>query len=374
MDGHYIGLMSGTSMDAIDAVLVGFRGDSIELVAHHTHPLPKTLRGSLLDAAHDAATPISRMTELDVQTGRLFAGAALALLRHSSISAQKIRAIGSHGQTIYHRPSSDAPTTLQIGDPNIIAERTGIVTVADFRRRDIAADGQGAPLVPAFHRAVFHSASEDRVVLNIGGIANITILPRDAGEPVRGFDTGPGNALMDDWIRRHQGVSFDRDGAWAASGRVQTGLLNALLNDSYFAQPPPKSTGREHFNPSWFTDVLQSCQSSFAAADVQATLCELTAAAIVLAIEEHAPTVTRVLVCGGGARNAHLMTRLHARLTPRIVEPTDLHGIPSQWVEAMAFAWLARQRLMGSPGNLPAVTGARHSVVLGAVYAGRSAE
>lgn len=374
MDGHYIGLMSGTSMDAIDAALVEFRGNSIELVAHHTHPLPKTLRTSLLDAAHDATTPISRMTELDVQTGRLFADAVLALLRHNGISTQKIRAIGSHGQTIYHRPRGDVPTTLQIGDPNIIAERTGIVTVADFRRRDIAAGGQGAPLVPAFHRAAFHSASEDRIILNIGGIANITILPRDIDEPVRGFDTGPGNALMDDWILRHQGVGFDHDGAWAASGRVQTGLLNTLLNDGYFAQPPPKSTGREHFNPRWFADVLKLCQASFTAVDVQATLCELTAASIALAIEEHAPTVARVLVCGGGARNAHLMTRLHARLTPRLLEPTDLHDIPAQWVEAMAFAWLARQRLMGSPGNLPTVTGARHLVVLGAIYAGRSAE
>ena len=373
MDGHYIGLMSGTSMDAIDAALVEFRGNRIKLSAQHTHPLPKTLRASLLDAAHDATTPISRMTELDVQMGRLFADAVLALLRHSGISAQKIRAIGSHGQTIYHRPRGDVPTTLQIGDPNIIAERTGIITVADFRRRDIAAGGQGAPLVPAFHQAMFRSASEDRVVLNIGGIANITVLPKNADEPVRGFDTGPGNALMDDWILRHQGMRFDRDGAWAASGRVQTELLEALLNDGYFVEPPPKSTGREHFNLNWFSDILQSCQTSFMAADVQSTLCELTAASITLSIKEHAPMVARVLVCGGGARNPHLMARLHARLTPRIVEPTDHHGISPQWVEAMAFAWLARQRLMGSSGNLPTVTGARHSVVLGAVYMGHTA-
>lgn len=366
--------MSGTSMDAIDAALIEFHDHAVALVAHHTHPLPKALRASLLEAAHDAATPISHMTELDVQMGRLLADAALALLRHGGVSTAEIRAIGSHGQTIYHRPHGNTPTTLQIGDPNIIAEQTGITTVADFRRRDIAAGGQGAPMVPRFHHAVFHSATEDRVVINIGGIANITMLPRDPATPVRGFDSGPGNALMNEWIHRHQGMTFDRNGVWAASGHVQPGLLNALLSDRYFAQPPPKSTGREHFNPRWLDDALRSHAAHLAPTDVQATLCELTAVSLACAIDEHAADSTRVLICGGGAHNAHLMTRLRARLAPRLVESTEQHGIPPQWVEAMAFAWLARQTLMQLPGNLPAVTGARHPVVLGAVYAGRSAK
>jgi len=372
MDGHYIGLMSGTSMDAVDAALVEFRGGTVALTAHHSQPLTATLRESLLSAAHDAATPLSRMTELDVRLGRLFAQAALSALRDSGVSPLHIRAIGSHGQTIYHRPHGDAPTTLQIGDPNIIAEHTGITTVADFRRRDIAAGGQGAPLVPAFHHAVFHCPTEDRVVINIGGIANITALPREPTAPVRGFDSGPGNVLMDYWIHRHQGAAYDRDGAWAASGRAHPDLLTALLSDGYFARPPPKSTGREYFNPAWLDQILRHYASGLAPADVQATLCELTVASLARAIDEHAATGMRVLVCGGGAHNVYLMTRLRARLMPRVVDSTEPFGVAPQWVESMAFAWLARQTLMQLPGNLPAVTGARHSVILGAVYAGAS--
>lgn len=369
MDGHYIGLMSGTSMDAVDAALVELRGDHIALVACRSLPLPDALRAALIEASHDHHTPIAHIAELDVRLGRLFAEAALDLLRANAVAAAEVRAIGSHGQTVYHRPQGDAPTSLQIADPNLIAELTGITTVADFRRRDIAAGGEGAPLVPAFHDAVFRSAAEDRVVLNLGGIANVTLLPRDRAVPVRGFDTGPANALMDHWVHRHRRAAYDDGGAWAASGRVQPSLLTALLREPYFTQPPPKSTGRELFNPGWLNALLMQAGAGLAPADVQATLCELTAVSVADAIQQQAPSCARVLVCGGGAYNATLMARL-AALLARPLESTARHGIDPKWVEAMAFAWLARQTLLGRPGNLPAVTGARAPVVLGAIYPG----
>jgi len=371
MDGHYIGLMSGTSMDAVDAALVALRGERTTLVAVHSIPLAAELRARVLAAAHDHATSIAHAGELDVQLGRVFADAALALLAEADIGAADVGAIGSHGQTIYHHPHGATPTTLQIGDPNIIAERTGITTVADFRRRDMAAGGQGAPLVPAFHGAVFRSATEDRVVVNLGGIANMTGLPRAPTEPVHGFDCGPGNVLIDYWINKECGRDFDRNGDWAAAGRIHPPLLNALLQDGYFSLPPPKSTGREYFNPTWLENTLAQFTSDIEAADVQATLCELTAVTVTRAIEQYATSSSRVLVCGGGAHNRHLLSRLRALLAPRSVDSTEAHAIPPQWVEAMAFAWLARQTLLGLPGNLPAVTGARHPVVLGAVYSGR---
>lgn len=370
MDGHYIGLMSGTSMDAIDAALVEFSGNTIALKAQHSLSLPICLRERLLAASHDSTTAISLIAELDVQLGRLFAEAALKLLSDNGMSAANIRAIGSHGQTVYHYPQGNAPTTLQIGDPNIIAELSGITTVGDFRRRDIAAGGQGAPLVPAFHNAIFRSPVENRVVINIGGIANLTVLPRDAALPVRGFDSGPGNVLMDFWIYRHRGMDFDYDGAWAAAGQVRQDLLGAMLNDGYFSQPPPKSTGREHFNPNWLAAILRRYDAGIAAVDVQATLCELTALSLAQAVEQHASGSGKFLVCGGGVYNKALMTRLNELLAPRIVETTERHGIGPKWVEAMAFAWLARQNLRHLSGNLPAVTGAHRSVVLGAVYPG----
>lgn len=373
MDGYYIGLMSGTSMDAVDAALVEFSGSRVLLKACHSLPLPAGLRNQLLKASHDDATTISRLADLDVALGRVFAGAVAALLKESGVAAADIRAVGSHGQTLYHRPQGDAPTTLQIADPNIIAEHSGITTVADFRRRDIAAGGEGAPLVPAFHNALFRSVSEDRAVLNIGGIANLTLLPRDRALPVRGFDSGPGNVLMDYWTDLHREAPFDRDGAWAAHGQVQRTLLEAMLNDAYFLRPPPKSTGRELFNPTWLTRMLQQVGAEAAPVDVQATLCELTAVSIARAVQQYASDAARILVCGGGVYNITLMSRLRTLLAPRSVESTEDHGIGPKWVEAMAFAWLARQTLLGLPGNLPAVTGARHPVVLGAIYPGRTA-
>ncbi len=371
MNGHYIGLMSGTSMDAVDAVLTEFSNGTPALRAHHSLPIPAELRTQLLAVSHDENTGIAQISELDVRMGRLFAEAARALLRECGMAARAIRAIGSHGQTIYHRPDGDHPTSVQIGDPNLIAELTGITTVADFRRRDIAAGGQGAPLVPAFHQAVFHAAGEDRVVANIGGIANITVLPRTADHAVRGFDTGPGNTLMDYWIKTQRGENMDEDGRWAATGQVHATWLETLLDDPYFTRHPPKSTGREYFHPLWLDHALARTHPGIAPADVQATLCELTAITLTRAVTEHAPATQRVLICGGGAHNKTLMTRLTALLAPRPVESTKLHGIAPDWVEGMAFAWLARQTLHGLPGNIPSVTGARRAVVLGGIYRSR---
>ncbi|MEJ2688052.1 MAG: anhydro-N-acetylmuramic acid kinase [Gammaproteobacteria bacterium] len=369
----FIGLMSGTSVDGVDAALVDFSGPFPRLIASCDYPLEAELRQTLLALAEDRVErAIDQLGEADVIVAERFAAAVGRLLAEAGVPASEITAIGSHGQTIRHRPTGPAPFTLQIGDPNVIAERTGITTVADFRRRDLAAGGQGAPLAPAFHAAVFRAEQEDRVVVNIGGMANITILPADRSLAVSGFDTGPGNALLDAWIGRHQEATFDRDGAWAAGGRVWPELLERLLAEPYFAAPPPKSTGREQFHLRWLDDVLAALGTAGPTADVQATLCALTAETIAAAIEDQAPAARRVLVCGGGAYNGELMKRLGARLGSRIVQSTAAYGVDPEWVEAVAFAWLARQTLAGQPGNLPAVTGARGERVLGAVYWGSS--
>jgi len=284
------------------------------------------------------------------------------------VSAAQIIAIGSHGQTIRHRPpgSPEGTFTLQIGDPNLIAELTGINTVADFRRRDMAAGGQGAPLVPAFHRAIFHSPNKNRVIVNIGGMANITWLP--AQGPVIGFDTGPGNVLMDTWIAEHLGKSYDQDGAWATSGQVCTTLLAELLAEPYFKMLAPKSTGRENFNRSWLEDHLRRLVSTPALGDIQATLLELSAITIADSIKGLDQIPKEVFVCGGGAYNTALMQRL-ARLMPQdSVASTAALGVDPQWIEAMAFAWLAQQTLNHRPGNLREVTGATREVILGGVY------
>ncbi|HET8705381.1 MAG TPA: anhydro-N-acetylmuramic acid kinase, partial [Pseudomonadales bacterium] len=275
--------------------------------------------------------------------------------------------IGSHGHTLRHRPLLDAPFSWQIGDPNVIAERTGITTVADFRRRDVAAGGQGAPLVPAFHAHVFGDEDFDRVVLNIGGIANVTILPdRKSQRPVRGFDTGPGNALLNDWTERHLGKSFDDNGNWARSGVVCDELLSELLKDTYFTKPVPKSCGREQFNLNWLEERLFHFPQ-LRACDVQATLVELTAATVALAIKAQASDARDLFVCGGGAHNAYLMERI-AALSGLDAQKTEMLGVPADWVEAMAFAWLAWQTLERRTGNLPSVTGASRPVILGAIY------
>lgn len=360
--------MSGTSMDAIDAVLVDFSAGIPRLVHTLDYPIPDELRSICQALCIPGNNEIDRLGQADGQLGDVFADAVLQLLDKAGISAQNVAAIGSHGQTIRHRPEETTPFTLQIGDANRIAERTGITTVADFRRRDMAAGGQGAPLVPAFHAAVFQSTEQSRTIVNIGGIANITILPKDTDTPVSGFDTGPGNRLMDIWVQKHQQQFFDQDGQWAATGEINKSLLNQLMTDEYFDRLPPKSTGREKFNLAWLEEQLANYGKETAAEDVQATLCELTAISITVDIRQHAQETEAVIVCGGGTRNLQLMKRLREHLDPVEVKTTDDIGYPAEWIEAMAFAWLARETLAHRPGNVPGVTGAHHPVILGGIY------
>jgi len=362
----YLGLMSGTSADAIDAALVAFEDDRPRLLATRAQPWPEPLRAEILAVAQgEAALDLDAFGRLDTRLGEAFAEAALALLRDSRTPAAAVRAIGSHGQTLRHRPAGPHPFTLQLGNPAVIAERCGIDVVADFRRADVAAGGQGAPLLPAVHAMLLARPGRSRVVLNLGGIANITVLSADGR--VTGFDTGPANGLLDAWCLRQRGEACDRDGGFAASGRVDAALLDALLADPYFALPPPKSTGREHFHLDWL--ATHPRVPALAPADVQATLLELTVRSVAEAIERHAPEADDVLACGGGVHNGALMRRLGARLAPRALASTASCGVDPDYLEAIAFAWLARQRLLGLPGNLPAVTGARGPRVLGAIHA-----
>ena len=365
----YLGLMSGTSADGIDAALVRFEGEGralrCQLVHGRTFAWDEATRTRLVALGQGADTvSLDALGALDATVALAFADAALALLQDAGVPRGRVRAIGSHGQTIRHRPQADPPFTWQLGDGNVIAERSGIDTVADFRRRDVAAGGQGAPLMPAFHAALLGSPQEDRAVLNLGGIANFTLLP--VGGEVRGFDTGPANALMDAWCERHTGRAYDADGAFAASGQVDAALLARLLAEPWFALPPPKSTGREHFHLDWLQARMG--ETVLPPADVQATLLDLTARTVADALQMTQPDTRRVLVCGGGVRNAVLMARLAAYLPQAIVESTAMHGLEPDYVEAMGFAWLARETLAGRPGNLPAVTGASGRRILGTVF------
>jgi anhydro-N-acetylmuramic acid kinase len=365
-DGLYLGLISGTSADGIDAALVRFTDTRPALVAGLVHPWEENLRRRILAVAQDEERmDLDGYGRLDVAVGRAFAEAAQAVLAKAGVNAGEVRAIGSHGQTIRHRPDGDYPFTLQIGDPSVIAEQTRIDTIADFRRPDVAAGGQGAPLVPAFHATVLRPDEGARVVLNLGGIANVTRLTPEGG--VTGFDTGPANGLMDAWCLRHKGEAFDRDGRFAASGTVDPDLLAELLDDAYFLLPPPKSTGREHFHLAWLDAHPRVAE--LAPEDVQATLMALSAVSITDAIRLHAADATDVVACGGGVHNAALMHAIAARLEGRALRPTDDFGINPDFMEAMGFAWLAFRRLRGEPGNLPAVTGARGPRLLGALYA-----
>lgn len=361
----YLGLMSGTSLDGIDVALLDFTPQPPLLLAAKTFPLPASLRSELLALCQPGENEIERLGRADRALGEACAAAALTLLRESGTAAHQVSAIGSHGQTIRHQPQGDDAFTLQIGDPATIAERTGITTVADFRRRDIAAGGEGAPLVPPFHRALFGGA-RNRAVVNIGGIANITALPADGS--LLGFDTGPGNTLLDGWVAQHRGEAYDLDGAWAASGMVHAALLQRLLGEPFLHQPPPKSTGRELFQLAWLTQHLAQLDTVPAAADVQATLAELTAVTIAMAIDALPCAINEVYVCGGGAYNRDLMRRLEQQLHPRLLASTAQLGLAPEWVEAAAFAWLARRTLAGLPGNEPTVTGAAHPRILGAIH------
>ncbi|GLR13179.1 anhydro-N-acetylmuramic acid kinase [Chitinimonas prasina] len=358
----YIGLMSGTSLDGIDCALVDYAGTAPRLLHATLQPFAPALRTALLalqspqtDELHQAALAANALADA-------YAAAITDTLAQADVAPAQVRAIGMHGQTIRHRP--ELAYTLQIGNAARLAEQTGITVVSDFRSRDVAAGGQGAPLVPAFHRGLFGAAAH-RAIVNIGGISNVTDLPSH-GE-VRGWDTGPGNVLMDGWTTRHQGWAYDADGGWAATGAVNDVLLATLLAQPYLAQHPPKSTGRDLFHLRWLDAVLAQLPA-IPPQDVQASLLEFTARSIADEINRHAAQASEVYVCGGGARNSLLMRRLAALLAPRRLDSTEVLGLHPDWVEAVAFAWLAKQCLAGQPGNLPAVTGAAGPRVLGAIY------
>jgi anhydro-N-acetylmuramic acid kinase len=367
MSEKFIGLMSGTSLDGIDAVLVEFNNTHVKLLQHYSHPLPKALRQKLMDLAHNrAGLDLDDLGETDAELGEVFAAATNELLKKSDIDARSIRAIGSHGQTIRHQPGAKFPFTLQIGDANRIAHLTGITTVADFRRHDMAAGGQGAPLVPAFHQAIFSKPGENRAVLNIGGIANVTFLSADA-KTCLGFDTGPGNMLMDAWIQHHHQQHYDKNGEWSASAHPNDALLKKLMSDAFIHQRPPKSTGREHYNLEWLQKQLKDLPK-MDPAEIQASLCAFTANSIAYAVQQFLPGIERIIVCGGGIHNKHLIKTLQQCMHPVTIESTEQYGLHPDWVEAAAFAWLAKQTLDHKPGNLPQVTGAKRAVILGGIY------
>ncbi len=361
----YVGLMSGTSVDGIDACLAAFDDTGGAHEHAHVHQaFPEDLRRRILELARGGGT-LAEAATLDVELGTASAMAVNALLGHAGVGPSRVRAIGSHGQTVLHRPADPAPSSVQLGDPHIIALRTGIDTVADFRRADIAAGGEGAPLAPAFHASVFRAPRERRAVVNLGGIANVTRLDPDA--PVIGFDTGPGNILLDAWIAHQCGRACDTDGVWSAGGRVDEPLLARMRADPWFERPPPKSTGRERFDLGWLQEHLAGLGDAVAPVDVQATLAELTAHSVAAALDAAGPTPDRLIVCGGGAHNGDLLRRLRAQLPRvRVVTSAD-HGIEPQHVEPMAFAWLAQRRVHELAGNLPSVTGADRPLVLGAL-------
>ncbi|NYZ61990.1 anhydro-N-acetylmuramic acid kinase [Luteimonas deserti] len=374
MSDLFLGLISGTSADGIDAAIARFDDARprarAELVFGRTYPWDAALRSRLVALGQqDADLSLDALGELETRVAEGFADAANRALADARLVAGDIAAIGSHGQTLRHRPQGCRGDgrhgfTLQLGDPSRIAERTGITTVADFRRRDVAAGGHGAPLLPALHAALLQDAHEQRAVLNLGGIANLTLLPGGGGD-VRGFDTGPANGLMDAWCLRHTGAAFDRDGAMAAGGRVDAALLARLRDDPWFALPPPKSSGRDQFHLAWVEAALQGGE---APADVQATLLALSVATITDALRAAQPATTRLIACGGGVHNGALMRALAAALPGTQVESSAAHGLDPDHMEAMGFAWLARRTLLGMPGNLPLVTGAAGPRILGGIY------
>lgn len=362
----FVGLISGTSMDGIDAAVVDFSGDRPVVLAADTLRFTSGL-DEILDRVRDDADrfPTAELAVLDARLGEAFADAALAMITRAGLHATDIRAIGSHGQTIVHRPAPPHPHTLQIGDAHCIARRTGIATVADFRRADLAAGGQGAPLAPLLHHALLHDPDENRVVVNLGGIANITNLP--AVGPAGGFDTGPANCLLDVWYRRHHDGRFDQGGRWAADGQVDREWLGRLLEDSYFSMNPPKSTGIEYFSPRWLDGRLPDWAGE-RPADIQATLAELTAHTVAAALLDAAQArPDRVLICGGGVHNDDLLFRLDRHLPGVTCESTSGHGLDPDYVEAMLFAWLARMRIGRQRIDTRSVTGAEISVLAGTI-------
>ena len=365
MSQLYVGLMSGTSADGIDATLIEIDKQTITVRGHLDTPHPPALKRSILALCQPGHNEIDQMGQLDQQLGKAFAEAANQLLTQEGLKPEQITAIGSHGQTIRHRPLYDHPFTLQVADPNQIAQLTGITTVADFRRRDMAAGGQGAPLAPAFHEAAFLSNNEKRLIINIGGISNISDLR--GTQLAQGFDTGPGNSLMDGWIEKHLGHTYDQNGQWASGGEVDQRLLDRLMSHDYLAKPPPKSTGREDFHMEWLEQQLADENRTIAPQDVQATLLEFTCQTLAQHIQQHTPTADAIYICGGGAFNGTLMKRLE-QVCQLPTQSTATLGIPPDQVEGAAFGWLAHQTLNHAKGNCPAVTGANQAVILGGVY------
>ena len=362
--GRYIGVMSGTSLDAIDVVLAAIDEHLVVQLASYSHPIPQDIKNAVLAICQGQQLTLSQLGQLDNRLGKLFAQAVQILMDQQSLTYADVTAIGCHGQTVWHEPQGEAAHSLQIGDNNQIVALTGVTVVGDFRRRDMALGGQGAPLVPAFHHALLAHPTERRMVLNIGGIANLSLLI--PGHAVKGYDTGPGNMLMDAWIWRQKGKPYDSDAEWASSGKIILPLLQQMLSDPYFAAPAPKSTGREYFNLGWLERQLTAFPA-LASEDVQATLTELTA----VTISEQvllSGGCERLMVCGGGSRNPLLMARLAGLLPGTEVGATDDAGISGDDMEALAFAWLAYRTLSGLPGNLPSVTGASEASVLGAIF------
>jgi anhydro-N-acetylmuramic acid kinase len=361
----YIGIMSGTSLDGVDAVLGDFSGDTPRTLGHFHLSFDPELREELLALNNPGANELERAALAANRLAQHYAQAVASLLAQTQTQASDVAAIGCHGQTVRHRP--ELGFTLQINNPALLAELSGIKVIADFRSRDIAAGGQGAPLVPAFHAAAFSRPDKHRVIVNIGGIANLSDLPTDGG--VTGFDCGPGNMLMDAWCAAHTGQPYDANGAWAASGKVIPELLEAMLQEPFFAQKPPKSTGRDLFHGDWLQKFIAP---AYASQDVQASLLKLTVKSIHQAVMKYCGGADEIFVCGGGARNGAMLNALrHAFAeTATPVALTDALGMNAEWVEALAFAWLARQTVLGKPGNVPAVTGAAHPCVLGGIYPG----
>ncbi|MFT5704199.1 MAG: anhydro-N-acetylmuramic acid kinase [Shewanella sp.] len=362
---YYIGLMSGTSMDGIDAVLVDFSQEQATLIERHSQDIPKHTLNGLQRLCLTGSDEITRLGQIDRSVGKLFAAAVNALLTKAGVSKEEVIAIGSHGQTVRHMPNLDMGFTLQIGDPNTIAVETGIDVIADFRRKDIALGGQGAPLVPAFHQQMFSKPGTNRVIVNIGGISNVTYLPGN-GQPVVGFDTGPGNTLVDAWIQQVKDEAYDKDGAWAASGVTDDKLLSLLLSHSYFSMVFPKSTGRELFSHAWLAQQTASF-GHLSEADIQSTLLDVTCHSIAKDVSALSKG-GELFVCGGGAFNIELMSRLKTLLPDYQLSSTATLGMNPQWVEGIAFAWLAMRHHEGLSGNLPAVTGASRETVLGALF------
>lgn len=363
---YYIGIMSGTSVDGIDAVLVEDTSSELKMCGQYTCEFPSDLKNDILQLLSTFQIHLKKLGEIDARLGISYAHAVNELLKKTGISAKKVIAIGCHGQTVYHNPRGDFPFTMQIGDGNRVAALTGIKTICDFRRMDVAFGGDGAPLAPAFHNGYLYSEKELRVILNLGGIANITILNKDESK-VLGFDTGPANCLMDLWIQKIKNMKYDKNGQWAKSGSVNAELLEELCNEEYFRLSPPKSTGKELFSLAWLERKLTKFKT-LKPDDIQSTLCDFTAKTISIAILKYAPFCQAVYSCGGGSSNTYLQERLGHLLKGMKVSTTDELGVPIQWVEAIAFAWLAKRRTEGKYGNIPSVTGAKAKVKLGAVY------